>query len=62
MILDCLARVIRAGRIKTAPAAEQRAHGDLVQTQQRNQYRLHGDGAARAASYENQQRVLDKTR
>lgn len=42
MILDCLARVIRTGGIKTAAAAEQRADGNLVQTQQRDQDRLHG--------------------
>jgi hypothetical protein len=41
MILDCLARVIRTGGIKTAPAAEQRADGNLVEAQQRDQYRLH---------------------
>lgn len=42
MILDCLARVIRTGGIKTAAAAEQGADGNLVQTQQRDQDRLHG--------------------
>ena len=41
MILDCFACVIRTGGIKTAPAAEQRADGNLVETQQRDQYRLH---------------------
>lgn len=45
MILDCLARVIRTGRIKTASAAEQRAYGNLIQTQQRDQHRLHSIGA-----------------
>lgn len=45
MILDCFARVIRTGGIKTATAAEQRAYGNLIQTQQRDQYRLHSIGA-----------------
>lgn len=44
MILDCLARVIRTGGIKTAPAAEQRAYGNLIQTQQGDQNRLHSIG------------------
>lgn len=48
MILDCLARVIRTGRIKTASAAEQRTHGKLVEAQQREQYRLHSNGGADA--------------
>ncbi len=44
MILDCLARVIRTRGIKTATVAEQRAYGNLIQTQQRDQYRLHSIG------------------
>jgi hypothetical protein len=45
MILDCLARVIRTRGIKTAPAAEQRAHGNLVETQQSEKYRSHDRAA-----------------
>ena len=32
MILDCLARVLRTGRVKKAPVAEQGADGKLVKT------------------------------
>ncbi|AFQ46719.1 hypothetical protein GEM_0265 [Burkholderia cepacia GG4] len=46
MILDCLARVIRTGRIKTATVAEHRAHGNLVEAQQGDQYRFHTLGGA----------------
>jgi hypothetical protein len=52
MILDCLACVIRTGGIKTAPAAEQGADGNLIETQQRDQYRFHSireRGSRRAA-------------